>query len=363
MGLNISKIARLYSILAHNLLTIVILVFVLNIMAFAVIKIKGTFFPVYTLTELQKTVYPGMSTSDISVLLEETWNRPWQYEPWVGFKEKPRSGKFVNISNEGFRLSHIKKQHLDSTGINVYVFGGSTTFGYGVDDSSTIPAYLQKHLSKQYPEKNINVFNFGRGYYYSSQELALLLSLIENNHIPAIAIFVDGLNEGQTEPHYTKELSRMFDAYNYEQYKLFMGVVENSSLMCVVKKMMSYVIDLPSEEENLSPMDTYKNYLKNKELINDIAEKYNFQTYFFIQPIPGYRNNFLHHMFLQKDRPAEWDQRMALLEKTVNNENSFSLTNLLENYGHQPFVDDVHYTAEVCDLIATNMAQDIKIPQ
>ena len=55
--------------------------------------------------------------------------------------------------------------------------------------------------------------------------------------------------------------------------------------------------------------------------------------------------------------------QIQFLESTVNNQNSFSLTHLLENYRHQPFVDNVHYSSNVCDLIAADIAQKIKIPQ
>ena len=58
--------------------------------------------------------------------------------------------------------------------------------------------------------------------------------LIRNRHVPAIAIFIHGLNEWQTEPHYTKEMSSIFEAYNYKQYKLFRGFIEKSSLMHAV---------------------------------------------------------------------------------------------------------------------------------
>ena len=191
----------------------------LNTIAWLAIQVRDAFLPSRNLEALQQ-VYPGMTKLDISLLLDETWNRPWQYEPWVGFKEIPRTGKFVNISDQGFRYSYIKNLKLDARGINIYVFGGSTTFGYSVDDASTIPSHLQKHLSARYPEKEINVFNFGRGYYYSTQEVALLIQLLTHNYKPTIAIFIDGLNEGLRVPEYSREMSMMFDAYNYEHHKL-----------------------------------------------------------------------------------------------------------------------------------------------
>ena len=359
------KFRKLYIILSINLLNVVVFLFALNVAAYTVIKIKNTFLSPHSLTDPQ-VVYPGMLTSDISALLEETWHRPWQYEPWVGFKERPRNGKYVNISNDGFRHSNIKYPILDSKGINIFVFGGSTTFGYGIADESTIPSHLQKNLSIRYPNKNIKVFNFGRGYYYSTQELTLLLQLIRNNHIPTIAIFIDGLNEGQKDPHYTKEMSRMFEAYNTDRYKLVADFIEMSSLMKAGRKLTSYVTQ-PPKKESRDPIHISKEYLANKEIINFLAVKYNFDTYFFIQPVAGYRNNFLNHIFDVSNKQESWIQhmtsKMQLLDKTVDNHNSFSLTHLLENYGHQPFVDNLHYTSKVCDLIAAEIAQKINMPE
>lgn len=382
MALKIPKVGRLYSILAINLLNIAALLFLLNMMAFTAIKARDIFFPVRSGTHLQtddpavlQVVYPDMEPSDITLLLEETWHQSWQYEPWLGFKEKPRTGKFVNISSEGFRHSHIKNLHLDSTGINIYVFGGSTTFGYGVDDASTIPSHLQKHLSNLHPNNKINIFNFGRGYYYSDQEFALLLQLIKNNHIPTISIFIDGLNEWQKEPYYTKQMSSMFKAYNFLAYNddqndffiLLKSQIKNSSLMRVVRKLTSYAKDQPDQppkKEPRPPIEIFKNYQRNKELIENLAEKFNFLTYFFIQPVPGYRNEFANHRFLTNSGPANWSaSQMQLLETTTDNLTSFNLAPLLENYGQQPFVDNVHYTSSVCNLIAENIAQKIKIPQ
>lgn len=98
-----------------------------------------------------------------------------------------------------------------------------------------------------------------------------------------------------------------------------------------------------------------------------VAKQFNFQAYFFIQPIPGYRNNYLNHIFIPKNiSPILLQNKMAamsLLEETVDHKTAFSLTSLLENYEHQPFVDDCHYTTKLLDLIAKKIACKIKIPE
>ncbi len=353
-------LSKYYTLIAVNIFNVIILLLILNAAAWLAIQIYKAFEPSYDLEALQQ-VYPNMTKADIALLLNETWQRPWQYEPWVSFKERPRTGKFVNISEAGFRHSYRKNLNLNSPGLNIYVFGGSTIFGYGVDDAATIPSHLQKHLAIRYPKKQINVFNFGRAYYYSTQEVALLIQLLHHNHKPAIAIFIDGLNEGQIAPKYSQAMSVMFTAYNYQHYNLLNHFAQTTTLMRVLRKIM--VITTPHRQV-LNPTQGYQEYLRNKEIITLLSVKYNFIPYFFIQPVPGYHNNFLVHKFSPKSPlwTLDLNKRMQLLDKTVNSKNSFSITNLLQNYPSQPFVDDVHYTAAVCNLIATAIAQKIHLP-
>lgn len=354
--LNLSKY---YTLIAVNTLNVIILLLILNATAWLAIQIYKAFEPSRNLAALQE-VYPNMTQANIAYLLDETWQRHWQYEPWVGFREKTRAGTFVNISNEGFRYSYRKNLKLDTPGTNIYVFGGSTTFGYGVDDTATIPAYLQKHLATHYPEKQINVFNFGRGYYYSTQEVALLMQLLRHNHKPTIAIFIDGLNEGQKIPEYSDAMAIMFETYNYQQHNLISHFIKNTSLMRLLHKVAT---PTKTPKQSLSPIKAYAEYLSNKELIILLSNKYNFVPYFFVQPVPGYLNNFLIHKFSPKSPlwTLDLNERMQLLDQTVNSKNSFSMTNLLKDYKSQPFVDNVHYTAAVCDLIAAAIAQKIQL--
>ena len=371
----LSKWWRYYTKIAVYLLNTIFLFLILNMISWITIKFRDTFFPPFNDNLLE--VYQGMTISDISLLLEETWNRPYQYEPWIGFKERPRSGRFVNVSHEGFRHSYNKNLKLDSHGISIYVFGGSTTFGYGLDDTSMIPSHLQNYLTNVYPEMTINVFNFGRAYYYSTQELYLLLNLLWHNHIPDIAIFIDGLNEGQINPYYSKEMSIMFDAFNYSNNKLINitvdKTVKNCSLMRLLRKLKYVVLKQASSnnreivlEFNPDPKSICTEYMKNKEIINLLSAKYGFSSYFFIQPVPGYRNNFSNHKFIPEDRPLDWNlglkRQIELLDKTVDNENSFSLAGVLENYQSQPFVDEYHYTSKVCEKIAICIGQRIQVP-
>jgi hypothetical protein len=143
---------------------------------------------------------------ELDLLFTQTWEPGWRYAPWLGFTEAPRTGEYVTVYPEGFRRTVGSSNTLDNSGDakKLFFFGGSTTFGYNVADQHTIPSYFQT-LAPHY-----DVFNFGRGYYYSKQENILLMDLLERGHRPDVAVFIDGLNERCHGHAYQDELSYVF---------------------------------------------------------------------------------------------------------------------------------------------------------
>lgn len=140
-------------------------------------------------------IYPDLRPHEIQDILEETWKaRPFSYEPFTQFKEREFKGRFVNVDQNGFRVS--KNQGVwppDPDSYNVFLFGGSTTFGYGVPDDQTIASYLQDTLQTKM-HKEVRVYNFGRGFYYWFQERVLFERLLRSGYSPDMAIFIDGYN-------------------------------------------------------------------------------------------------------------------------------------------------------------------------
>jgi hypothetical protein len=128
-------------------------------------------------------------------LLQETW-RPQVPELPFGLKETPIQGQFVNVSPHGFRQNkHENPWPLDSTAINIFVFGGSTAFGYGVADKETISSHLADILEEKSPTKKAYVYNFARGGHRSNLERMVFEKLLTKNVVPTVAIFIDGLND------------------------------------------------------------------------------------------------------------------------------------------------------------------------
>jgi hypothetical protein len=311
-----------------------------------------------------REVYAHMPEDEMELLLEETWERPYTYDPWTGFRERPRAGRFVNIDPAGFRRAP-DGVGLDHAGAKVFFFGGSTSFGYGVADGEAIPARLEERLRARYPERDVRVFNFGRGHYFSAQELALLTRLLAEGQRPDLAIFLDGYNEGQDRPFFADEMARQFEARQ--------GPTEEPSWLAGMPLARLLGRAAPAAPEGgserrpywaLEPPELAVRWSANRELIRSLAHGFGFEARIFLQPIAGYRNEHLHHRMQGNWYVEGFDAiraKVEALEPLADGADTFSATNLLADYTEQPFVDSLHYTPAVCDLLAAFIAERVQL--
>ena len=229
----LEKVRHYYRVAAILLLNTVILLVALNLVLFVVFKVRDAYFPdFYRIskwgTEHLDRIYPDLSREEINDLLRETWSRPYVYEPFTQFKERPYKGKYLNVSEDGFRITkNPGPWPPDEKYFNVFLFGGSTTFNYGVPDHQTIASHLQDFVAAAGLEKESRVYNFGRAHYYSTQERLLFEKLITVGFIPDMAVFVDGLNDFY---RYKDEL-----AFAYELEELF--EMQNGSTLYVLNRL------------------------------------------------------------------------------------------------------------------------------
>ena len=243
--------------------------------------------------------YPGRSAAEIAVLMKETYDRPLIYEPFTHFRELPSTGQFVNVTQAGYRL--IEDQGpwpLDPQNFNVFVFGGSTTFGAGVADRETIPSALQKQL-RAICSKPVCVYNFGRGFYYSSQERILFSNFLAAGIVPDIAVFIDGLND----------FYRQSDAPQFSGQ--FMGLINQSlhERKGIHAPAISELVPKHSTSEKGTTDERARRicerYLRNKAIIGGMAKAYSIKSVFVWQPVPTYKFDLKLHPFSQSSTFGE----------------------------------------------------------
>ncbi len=110
-----------------------------------------------------------------------------QYEPFVGWKTLPYTGKTTHIAANGERV-HIPPTQ-DTSLQSIHFFGGSTMWGEGSDDQHTIPALVNSALP------DFAVYNHAQLAYNTRQELDALITLYSGTTKPDLVVFYDGVND------------------------------------------------------------------------------------------------------------------------------------------------------------------------
>jgi hypothetical protein len=298
-------------------------------------------------------IYPGWPRSRVAALLAETRGRSPRFDPWTQFREKPFAGTFTHVEEAGFRRGADQGPWpMDGTAQNVWVFGGSTTFGYGLPDEATVPSQLQAALRSRFAGVPIRVYNFGQGFFYSGQEQALFTSLLTGGaRPPRLAVFLDGINEHQAEPFFSDRLRRLVRS----PWTAFLH---------------------PPEEKALGGEEAVERWLRSRRAIAGIAASHGIETLFVWQPAPdwGYDLRFHPLWWREGERPPKGERpvfgasphyaAMARLRAAAPERLGADVLWLgdLQRGERRPlYVDRLHYTeafaGKVAAAIADRLAQ------
>jgi hypothetical protein len=326
------------------------------------------------------SLYPDMSREDIDVLLFETWSRPYIFEDFTHFKERPYNGRYVNVDPHGFRKS--KKQGpwppTKDKLFSIFFFGGSPAFGYGVQDSETVSSHLQE-LFPRTGSKKTALYNFGRGHYYSTQERILFEQLVAKGYVPDMALFLDGLNEF----FYYKDDSTAVSA-RFEQLlrgdvrKLYLREMRKRSPVLrtlrdtrkMVKRfLLGDMATMRRERDAADPArlkQVIDRYLMNKKLIEAVGAAFNVTTVFAWQPVPGYRYDLALHPFAKGGFGRHEYSRsgyplMADHVKSHDLGNNFIWCADIGQDATQPlYVDITHYSPRMSEMLAQTICDLLK---
>lgn len=243
------------------------------------------------LSEPARGNYRHMSRAAVESLLSATWRPGWTYEPWTGFRERPRTSEFVNVDDAGLRSNHRQDHPLSRLEGAVWLLGGSTTFGYGVADDETIPAQLEQLLGRP-------VVNFGRGYFYSAQENLLLQRYLGAGHRPSEVWFLDGINERCELRVYEHAMSVLFNkAQDADRWDYLELVRPLSALMTGIVGRRAADADATRQAEETRDLGPCTRFGRSTSLTvvvaNQLLERaalcraYGIRCRTFVQPFPA----------------------------------------------------------------------------
>jgi hypothetical protein len=181
-----------------------------------------------------------------------------------------------------------------------------------------VPSQLVPLLSELFGPRRLQVYNFGRGYFFSSQERILLEKLLSEGQRPQVAIFIDGLNDFFTTsgmPDNSLELAKMMDEReNPPPPAGFEGLALVRLLSGSGTKAPRFRLppDNPSLSDPTEKLDAQaklalilRRYFLNVKMIRATCTAFGIDCYFVWQPVPSYHYDPSFHRFAKMTRPAE----------------------------------------------------------
>lgn len=110
-----------------------------------------------------------------------------KYHSFYGWRMQEFRSETINIDSNGIRNTLVNSD--DSADASIAFFGGSTIWGLGANDATTIPSYF----ASQNP--GIQVTNLGVPAFNAQQSLNLLIEQYVSGARPDIVVFYDGVND------------------------------------------------------------------------------------------------------------------------------------------------------------------------
>lgn len=314
--------------------------------------------------------YPDLSRDDLKAFLRENdrtkmgW---WAYDSSTQFKFPEMHSRFVNVAAAGFRTNgKSQRWPPDPQAFNVFVFGGSTSFGVGVPDSQTYSSYLPAQLQALHPGRKFEVYNFAVTAHMSSQERARFEKLLLAGAKPDLAIFFDGFNECafNGDPAMTPSLEWAVHEFN-KPSAISRALFFAKSLAAgrVASAIVHRHDDFVTKSLDCGPV--IQRYVTNKAMTEAIAARFGVATLFVWQPTPFYNHDLRYDIFAKYTegmKPyAACFAKMATMRPQLGDDFLW-LADMQLGRKENLYVDAAHYTAAFHHEIARALAAAVRVP-
>jgi hypothetical protein len=243
-----------------------------------------------------RKLYNAEDVGPYRQILGDAWRQfDTVYTPFVEYRTQETEGKYLNVTADGIRANGPNRPDLNSEGVKVFVFGGSTTLGAGVSDGETIPAYLERALGAN-GRDDVKVFNFGTVSYHSTQERIALERLLTAGVKPEVAVFIDGDADFYhcaipDSSAWNERLSQLTRARS--RLPLWRELAARSRVLQLIRHLAGDKSVLVREWGRFCESDAEVDAVirrldTNRRMIDAMAERLGFKVLFVQQPVPTY---------------------------------------------------------------------------
>lgn len=145
---------------------------------------------------------------------QEFHQLPTEYKSYIGWRRLPYQGETINIESNGIRYTP-QSEFVNDSSLLVVFMGGSTMWGTGANDETTIPAFFSEISRGQY-----RTLNFGETGYRAFQDFIFLKQQFHKGLYPRIVISYSGYNESVG---FRSELSAISHTREYQIRSVMQG--------------------------------------------------------------------------------------------------------------------------------------------
>jgi lysophospholipase L1-like esterase len=224
------------------------------------------------------------------------------WHSYVYWRLRPFHGRYVNVDENGIRRTWQSPDSAAAGALNVFVLGGSTTWGNGSRDDHTVPSELSRLLHERGVKAHVT--NFGESGYVSMQELITLELQLRQGNVPDLVIFYDGVNDtysawqqgraGIPQNEHSREVEFNMSNPRRRAERTQLLFTEYAQKLALRRFADSIVRHLPRprrsaptspavEDQQLS-VSVVATYSGHMELVRSLANTYGFKYVFFWQP-------------------------------------------------------------------------------
>jgi hypothetical protein len=299
-----------------------------------------------------------MRPEDVEDLLRSTNTLRFRFAATGGFVHEERRTRFVNIDDHGIRANGPERRGITAVEGAVWAFGGSTTFGSGVADHETIPAQLERLIGR--PVINFAVRGDG-----SLMENRLLSYYLRVGYRPALAMFLDGINEACRSDVFGSELSELV-ARSQVGYQWTFGLPVTYAYDAVRRRARQFAgaTDPPDHLELTCTDDGAQNPLRviHARILAERASLcalYKISCRTFVQPFATLHGRHDDRAFAASANATHLRALFTELEGGWRAHGATFITSALDQSDRHHFIDEIHYSAHASGLIAGAIALTI----
>jgi len=217
------------------------------------------------------------------------------YEAYGLWRSREYAGQHINVDASGIRRT-VHSDCSDADSPTLWLFGGSTMWGFGATDEQTIPSELAALLAAA--GRPSCVVNLGEDSWRSETSLvALLLALKTSARRPDVVVFLDGCNDvltplfltGRADREWSDETSRHWFNFAAQRKRGSLTYLSGANTVTLAARLAARirtpVLPVPLDRLDELASEIAAAYLSNAEALQALAHGYGFAAHSLWQPL------------------------------------------------------------------------------